>query len=171
MKVTIQNLGAIHNAEIDIKPLTILVGPNNAGKTWMAYALAGIFGQYGLEQYTNAYIGDDVPEKYPILDVAIQQVMKDGSAKIDLVEFADEYGEAYFNYVANFSQHWMLPFIGSRRISLTKGRNPHVTLHLAETRAHFLAQILHYSLERNIAEGYLKQSPLLRSRQGIILAR
>lgn len=42
MKVTIQNLGAIQHAELDLKPLTILIGPNNAGKTWMAYTLAGI---------------------------------------------------------------------------------------------------------------------------------
>jgi predicted ATPase len=37
MKLEILNLGVIEKAEIDIKPLTLFVGPNNAGKTWLAY--------------------------------------------------------------------------------------------------------------------------------------
>lgn len=160
MKVSIRNLGAIDNAEIDIKPLTILVGPNNVGKTWMAYALAGIFGTYGLNEYTDAYIGRDARERYPVLDNAIQQILNEGSAKIDLVAFADKHGEAYFNYVANFSQHWIRQFIGLKRLTLSKKR-PQVTVSLAETKTHFLAQILQYSVERNIAAGYSKQSPLL----------
>ena len=44
MKVTIQKLGMIRKAEIDLRPFTIFIGPNNAGKTWLAYTLAGIFG-------------------------------------------------------------------------------------------------------------------------------
>jgi predicted ATPase len=39
MKVTVRNLGVIKEAEVDLKPLTIFVGPNNAGKTWLAYTL------------------------------------------------------------------------------------------------------------------------------------
>jgi predicted ATPase len=42
MKVTVRNLGVIKEAEVDLKPLTIFVGPNNAGKTWLAYALTGV---------------------------------------------------------------------------------------------------------------------------------
>jgi polynucleotide 5'-kinase involved in rRNA processing len=47
MKITISNLGVVKKAEIDVKPLTILVGENNTGKTWLAYTLAGTLGQYG----------------------------------------------------------------------------------------------------------------------------
>ena len=42
MKVSVRNLGVIKEAEFDVKPFTVFIGPNNAGKTWLAYALAGI---------------------------------------------------------------------------------------------------------------------------------
>ncbi len=44
MKVTIKNLGAVREAEIELKPLTVFVGPNNTGKTWTAYIVSAIFG-------------------------------------------------------------------------------------------------------------------------------
>lgn len=39
MKLTVRNLGRIREAELDIKPLTVLFGPNNTNKTWTMYAL------------------------------------------------------------------------------------------------------------------------------------
>src|SRR5437868_4938430 len=107
MKVTVRNLGVIREAEIDLKPLTIFVGPNNAGKTWLASTLAGILGPYGWEEYTNAYIESKVPKAYPPLEPFIEQVWNTGNAKIDLVQFADEYGELYLNNVARLAKQWM----------------------------------------------------------------
>ena len=42
MKLTLHNLGRIKFGEIDIRPLTVLVGPNNTNKTWCAYTLYGL---------------------------------------------------------------------------------------------------------------------------------
>lgn len=42
MKLTIEKLGRIEHAEIEIRPLTVFVGANNANKTWAAYALYGL---------------------------------------------------------------------------------------------------------------------------------
>lgn len=42
MKVTLNNVGRIEHAEIDVKPLTILVGGNNTGKTYAMYVLWNI---------------------------------------------------------------------------------------------------------------------------------
>ncbi|HYO69372.1 MAG TPA: hypothetical protein VEU33_25175, partial [Archangium sp.] len=42
MKLKIEKLGRIRSAEIDVRPLTVLIGPNNTNKTWTAYALYGL---------------------------------------------------------------------------------------------------------------------------------
>ncbi|WNG24534.1 ATP-binding protein [Cystobacter fuscus] len=42
MKLTIEKLGRIQKAEVDIRPLTVLIGPNNTNKTWTAYVLYGL---------------------------------------------------------------------------------------------------------------------------------
>lgn len=44
MKFSFKNLGSLEAGEIEIKPLTILCGASNTGKTYAMYALAGIFG-------------------------------------------------------------------------------------------------------------------------------
>jgi hypothetical protein len=37
----IANLGCVESGELEVKPLTLLCGPNNTGKTWVMYALYG----------------------------------------------------------------------------------------------------------------------------------
>lgn len=54
MKVTVHNLGVIKEAEVDLKPLTIFVVPNNAGKTWLAYTISSVLIRHGLEGYIRA---------------------------------------------------------------------------------------------------------------------
>src|SRR5581483_10865001 len=101
MKVSVRNLGVIKEAEIDLKPFTVFIGPNNAGKTWLAYALSGILGSYMLEKYISAYVSTPrtISDTYPLLDETIKQVLDKGNTKIDLVRFADEYAEAYVNNI------------------------------------------------------------------------
>lgn len=38
---SIQNLGNLESGEIEVKPLTLLCGPNNTGKTWVMYTIYG----------------------------------------------------------------------------------------------------------------------------------
>lgn len=39
MKLTVENLGRIRSAELDIRPLTVFAGENGTNKTWTAYCL------------------------------------------------------------------------------------------------------------------------------------
>jgi predicted ATPase len=41
MKITVENLGRIDKATIEVNDLTILVGDNNSGKTYLTYSTYG----------------------------------------------------------------------------------------------------------------------------------
>ena len=114
MRVSIRNLGVIKEATIELKPLTVLIGPNNAGKTWIAYSLAGILGPFGSEEYAQAYADKKVPNTYESLDTAIERVLAEGNATIDLRRFAEEHGEKYFNDVAQYARTWMRRFFSTQ---------------------------------------------------------
>ncbi|BAY90902.1 MULTISPECIES: AAA family ATPase [unclassified Tolypothrix] len=115
MKVKITNLGVIEKAEIDLKPLTVFIGRNGTGKTWTAYTLASILGEHGFDRYLKTYINDTNIKKYPIIDNAIDQFIQEGNVSIDLINFAEEYAEAYINNVAQSSPMWMKDFLSTER--------------------------------------------------------
>ncbi len=49
LQLTVSNFGPIAKAEIDLRPLTVFVGPSNTGKSYLAiliYALHGFFSRY-----------------------------------------------------------------------------------------------------------------------------
>ena len=165
MKVSVRNLGVIKEAQIDLKPLTVFIGPNNAGKTWLAYTLAGILGPYGLKEYTSAYINRNVLDIYPLLDETIKQVLDKGSAKIDLVRFADEFVEAYFNNVAKFAPQWMNKFLGTVRVDFNQLE---ISFELEKTKSHLLGEISHIVLQSDVAIGARNQgsSLTMRKKQG-----
>jgi len=150
LKVTIQHLGAIQQAEIDLKPLTVLIGPNNTGKTWMAYTLGGIFGRRGWSEYVEAYVEGKLSEKYPTLDSAIETVLKDGSAKIDLVTFAEQYGEQYFQNVASYAPQWMPDFMSTQFAVFDKLK---VSIDLMGSKAAFVKCVKQSTVRSSIARG------------------
>lgn len=159
MKIEIRNLGVVEQAEIDLKPLTIFVGSNNTGKTWTAYILAAILGRNGWNRYSRAYANDETTATYPPLDTAIQQVLNEGNAKIDLIRFADQYGEKCINDIAHRARRWMRSFMGAERVSF---KNLEVHLTLTETKRRFLKQIKTYSLEDELSVGQRREKGLLK---------
>jgi AAA domain, putative AbiEii toxin, Type IV TA system len=42
VELIVNNLGLVKEARLEIKPLTVFIGPNNTNKTWTAYSLYGI---------------------------------------------------------------------------------------------------------------------------------
>jgi hypothetical protein len=152
MKVSIGKLGIIENTEIDLKPLTIFVGPNNVGKTWLAYTLSGILGSRGWSEYAKAYAAGELSKKYPPLDEAIERVLVDGNATIDLYRFAEDYGETYCESVADFARSWMHEFMSTRPAVFD---NMQVSINLGNTQTDFLRRIEKYPIERSIGGGLL----------------
>ena len=49
MKIKFYNLGTIKESELDLRPLTIIIGPNNSNKTYLAYSV------YGLLQLSSGF--------------------------------------------------------------------------------------------------------------------
>ncbi|MBI4850875.1 MAG: ATP-binding protein [Acidobacteria bacterium] len=46
MKFKFYNLGPIKETELELHPLTVIIGPNNSGKTYIAYSLYGILKEF-----------------------------------------------------------------------------------------------------------------------------
>ncbi|MBK9265087.1 MAG: ATP-binding protein [Polyangiaceae bacterium] len=46
-KLTVEGLGKIEHAEVDIRPLTLFVGPNNTGKSYVASLIWGVVAMQG----------------------------------------------------------------------------------------------------------------------------
>jgi predicted ATPase len=43
MKIKFSNLGCIKETELDLRPLTVIIGPNNSSKTYIAYSTYGLW--------------------------------------------------------------------------------------------------------------------------------
>ena len=95
MKVSVENLGVLKQAEFELGDLTLICGDNNTGKTYATYALFGF-----LSNWRDLLIVD-IPK------AKIDALLKDGVARIDvrtLVEQASEIvGAACDRYVDELS--------------------------------------------------------------------
>ena len=151
MKIQVQNLGPLQKAEFDLKPLTVLVGPNNSGKTWLAYLLAGIFGPYGLNEYVQEYVERDLAD-YPPLDKAIEKVKQKGIATIDMHAFAEAYADTYFTNVAKLAQSWVGDFMATNPAHFS---NLQASVQLAGFKETLLQHIYQFICFRDIARGSL----------------
>ena len=52
MKIKFSNLGSIQETELDLRPLTVIIGPNNSNKTYIAYSIYGLW-QRVARKYTH----------------------------------------------------------------------------------------------------------------------
>ena len=94
-KVRIKNFRSLRNVEVNLQPITLLVGANNAGKTTFLRALNTVFG-VSKSQITrdDLFIDKDSqqPEKSIIIDVRIVPVDDKGKR---LLVFEDSWAQVF----------------------------------------------------------------------------
>jgi len=89
MKVDIKELGYVKNVQLDLdKDLIILCGPNNTGKTYVAYAM------YGLMKFRP-----ELPKSKKVSE-EIKNLLDKGQIKLDIVDLLTENDAAYLNAFA-----------------------------------------------------------------------
>jgi predicted ATP-dependent endonuclease of OLD family len=159
MKIEIANLGFIQKAEIDLKPLTVFIGGNGTGKTWTAYTLASILGEYGRERYLQAYLDKKTQQRYPIIDKAIEEFLQEGNVRINLIDFAEEFLETYINDVSALAHTWMNEFLATDRVDFKKMK---VSFDLADIKLKIINNIKKYSFSKEIYFGSPQNKNALR---------
>jgi AAA ATPase domain len=118
MRIKISALGPLHDeVQFELKPLTIFIGPNNSGKTLLAYTLAALFGKFGIRQFTSQERRASILENYPPVASAVNGLLKTGLVTIDIYQFANAYGEKYFQDIISTVSKNLSQFMGTRLIS------------------------------------------------------
>ncbi|ELS4795310.1 AAA family ATPase [Vibrio alginolyticus] len=87
MKLNISNLGRISEAEIELKDLTIICGPNSSNKTWLSYLIGNM-----LTTIYTPIVNDDMPKE---LDKFVTDLINKGESSINL----DKARTVYLKYL------------------------------------------------------------------------
>lgn len=145
MIIKIKNFGPIDKCEIETKPLTLFVGPNGTGKTWTATLIACFFHQNMWGHYSRAYSEGELIEQYNLIDDAIESVLVNGNAKIDMMKFIEEHASEYLSNVARLMPKYMSEFLGSQLISFDD-----LSIDIKFDRKNYLQYLNKFSADRTI---------------------
>ena len=78
MKISVQNLGALTQAEFELRDLTLICGDNNTGKTYATYAL------FGFLWYWRTLVSVEIPTS------TIDSLFRDGITRLDVRSYATQ---------------------------------------------------------------------------------
>lgn len=122
MNLTIQNLGIVDKAVIDLdKDFIILCGPNNTGKTYVAYTI------YGLMYYGIMKLNPTISLKLKHFSIEFSKIFEDAVIEIDLCQLIENSKESILNHIVS-SYKEILPNIFGADKSFFK--NTKLTLEL-----------------------------------------
>lgn len=113
MELELKNLGAIKSGRIELKPLTVFIGPNNSGKTWASYAISGLFG-HSWRVYRGALMDGYLEETYPEIEQVFETFKTLGTAQINIADYFEEICETYYNNLCKFAPEWMNIIMGTK---------------------------------------------------------
>ncbi len=92
-KFSASRLGCLESGQnIDFKPLTIVCGPNNTGKTWVMYALYGFLSSTPLGHL-------------PETESLIEDLMKEGQVSWDMEAWLKQYSKKILESIHNATKH------------------------------------------------------------------
>ena len=90
MKVIFENIGPVRNAELELRDLTIIAGPNNTGKTYLAYTLYGFLSlirQPLFLRHSAKHLPFD-------LDKAVSEILDSGKLQFPVRDFEQKAKQA-----------------------------------------------------------------------------
>lgn len=164
MRYTVRNLGPIKKATIDVKPLTIFVGPNNAGKTWAMNLWASIAGPYNHYALIDELLEDGVRrERYQELFAFAQDLVGRGAASIDLVACAPQLTKAYFGDLCRIAPERFSEFMGTTREAFARAA---VSMDLADDIDAILTRIAAEEINLRVGGREDTKSLRIRKRRG-----
>jgi predicted ATPase len=101
LKIQIQHLGAVKNANIKLKPLTVFVGENSTGKTYSAYLISYIFSKYAYSRYQDLLKSKKFSTKFKEIESVLKDLEEKGAAEFDLKKFISNNSKKYFDAICN----------------------------------------------------------------------
>ncbi len=101
MIVEVENLGPIRKGKVELKPLTVFIGPNNTGKTYLAYLISGLCADLKIRRYVFSHIRRRRKPIYILSEKEINSIFEKGHAeiRIDLKEILTK----NFEYITTIS--------------------------------------------------------------------
>lgn len=132
---------------IEFKPLTLVCGQNNTGKTWVMYALYAFLSGLSLH-------------KLPGMDVLAKDLEREGQAKWDLAQWANEHGKKLVNAI-DLAIARSLPRVFNSDPDLFKGSRFDWEVEIGELTSQAIAR----PLEVNLVLGREKNQVLRMSKK------
>lgn len=102
MKLTVKNFGPIKSAKVDVKPLTVFVGPSNTGKSYLAmliYAVAKVMKaphEDMIRQLFHEHIDENMVMRAPFLNIFFDE---------ESTKLTDE---LFLGYLEVIRAHWRI---------------------------------------------------------------
>jgi len=100
MKLILENIGKIKKAEIDLEhQLTVFLGPNNTGKTYVSYCLYGLSDRF--------FFGKDLELVGDLIDISLNGLYEKGHIEIDFIKvflpvrrkLREDYGNGFKDFL------------------------------------------------------------------------